>query len=116
MSPVIGMRIGGIIDRLLKLYRLLDLLGDIRVHRADHDGGKAVPVHVDAGYAELCGQLDLGSALVVDTSVCTLAYRLFYLQAISNKYKPMESPFNKVYLCKISINLQSFPLIACRLE
>ena len=63
MSPVIGMRIGGIIDRLLKLYRLLDLLGDIRVHRADHDGGKAVPVHVDVGHSELCGQLNLCSAI-----------------------------------------------------
>ena len=63
MSPVIGMRIGGIIDRLLKLYRLLDLLGDIRVHGADHDGGKAVPVHVDVGNAELCGLLDLCSAI-----------------------------------------------------
>lgn len=63
MSPVIGMRIDGIIDRLLKLYCLLDLLGDIRVHRADHDGGKAVPVHVDVGYAELCGHLDLCSAV-----------------------------------------------------
>ena len=63
MGPVIGMGVGGIIDRLLKLYCLFDLLGDIRVHGADHDGGKAVPVHVDVGNAELCGQLNLCSAV-----------------------------------------------------
>lgn len=63
MRPVIRMCVGGVVSCLLDLHGLLDFLGDVRIHGADHDRRESVSVHIDVGDSELGGELDLRRAV-----------------------------------------------------
>ena len=63
MCPVIRMCVDRVVSCLLNLHGLLNFLGDVLIHGADHDRCESVSVHIDVGDSELGGELNLRRAV-----------------------------------------------------